>query len=155
MYISIYIYIYILTKKDATFCILLHSFAKEQNGLAFFYVLCKRTSRSFMFFAKERCILCALFCSLEKNKKERIVPFGFISHQKLKKRMEKKVAFFKRAEKNETFRQKRMRCPTLHISLLYHRRIYRTSPSLLKHHMSYSTYFSPVPPCELSYLSFF
>ena len=31
--------------------------------------------RSFMFFAKERCVLCILFCSLEKNGKERNVPF--------------------------------------------------------------------------------
>ena len=53
----------------------LHSFAKDRNILAFFYVLCKRTLhslRSFMFFAKERNVL-----------------LGLISRQKFEKRTEK------------------------------------------------------------------
>ena len=44
----------------------LRSFAKERNVLAFFYILCKRmlrSLRSFTFFAKECCVLCALFRS--------------------------------------------------------------------------------------------
>ena len=45
IYIYIYIYMYI-EMKNATFCVLLRSFAKERNVLAFFYVLCKRTKRS-------------------------------------------------------------------------------------------------------------
>ena len=65
--VNIYIYLYIyIEKKNATFCVLLHSFAKEQNVLAFFYILCKRTKhslRSFMFFAKEGCVLCVLLHS--------------------------------------------------------------------------------------------
>ena len=61
----------------------LRSFAKERNVLEFFYVLCKRMLRSFMFFGTERCVLCALFCSLEKNGKERNVLLGLISCQKL------------------------------------------------------------------------
>ena len=80
---------------------ILRSFAKEQNVLAFFYVLCKRMLRSlhsFTFFAKERCDLCILFHSLEKNGKKRIVLLGFISRQNLKKRMEKNGMF--RTEKN-------------------------------------------------------
>ena len=67
-------------QKNAKFCILLHSFAKEHCILlqkniaffAFFYVLCKRMLRSlryFMFFAKERYVLCILLCSLEKTQK--------------------------------------------------------------------------------------
>ena len=56
-------------------------------------------SHSFMFFAKERCIFCVLFRSLEKNGKEQNVLLGFISRQKLKKRTEKNIAFFKRMEK--------------------------------------------------------
>ena len=67
----------------------LRSFAKEQNILGFFYVLCKRTLpslRSFTFFAKERCLLCFLLRSYEKNAKERIVLLGLISRQKLEKK---------------------------------------------------------------------
>ena len=56
------------------------------------------SSHSFTFFAKERCILFALFCSLEKNVKERNVLLGLISRKKLKKRMEKNVTY--RTEKN-------------------------------------------------------
>ena len=72
---SIYIYIYILKKERNV----LRSFAKERNVLAFFYVLCKRTLHylrslcSFPFFRKERK---RTECSL-----------GFISRQKLKKRI--------------------------------------------------------------------
>ena len=72
----------------------LRSFAKERNILEFFYVLCKRMLRSFTFFAKER------------NAR-----LGFISHQKLKKRTEKSVAFFKRTEKNGRFRTKKNAVP--------------------------------------------
>ena len=70
---------------------------KERNVLAFFSVLCKRTLRSlrsFLFFAKERCVLCVLFPSLEKNGKERNVLLGLISRQKLEKRTEKNKTFF-------------------------------------------------------------
>ena len=70
-----------------------HSFAKERNVLAFFYVLCKRTSHSFPFFAKGRCVLCVLFHSLEKNRKERNVLLVLISRQKLEKRTEKNGMF--------------------------------------------------------------
>ena len=84
--------------------IILHSFAKERNVLAFFYVLCKKTLRSlrsFAFFAKERCALCG---------KERSILLGLISRQKLDKRTEKNVVFFKRTERSE---RKRTGCPTL------------------------------------------
>ena len=96
------IYIYILKKERNV----LRSFTKERNILTFFYVLCKRTLRSlrsFMFFAKERCILCALFRSLEKNGKEQNILSGLISRQKLEKRTEKNGTFFKRMGKNGTF----------------------------------------------------
>ena len=76
-------------QKNTTFCVLLHSFAKEhcilcillrslQKNVAFFalfYVLCKRMLRalhSFMFF--------------RKNAKERIVLLGLISRQNAKTR---------------------------------------------------------------------
>ena len=62
---------------------------------AFFSVLCKRMLRSlhsFPFFTKERCVLCVLFRSLEKNRKERNVLLG-ISRQKLEKRTEKNRMF--------------------------------------------------------------
>ena len=75
----------------------LRSFAKEQNALAFFYVLCKRmlnSLHSFTFFAKERIVL-----------------LGFISRKKLKKRKEKNVAFFKRMEKNGKFRTEKNMVP--------------------------------------------
>ena len=45
-----------IEKRTGTFCVLL------QKNETF--------SRSFMFFAKERCNLCVLFSSLEKNGKE-------------------------------------------------------------------------------------
>ena len=95
---SIYIYIYILKKEHN----ILRSFAKERNVFTFFYVLCKRTLRSwrswrsFTFIAKECCVLSVLL--------------GFISRQNLKKRTEKNVAFFKRTERSE---RKRTQCPTL------------------------------------------
>ena len=97
LYISTYIYIYILKKERDV----LRFFAIERNVLTFFYVLCQRmlrslqknlvffaffyglckrmlhSLRSFTFFAKEHCVLCALFCSLEKNRKER----SFGSHK--------------------------------------------------------------------------
>ena len=69
----------------------LRSFAKEQNILAFFYVLCKRTLtswRSFKFFAKECCVLCVLLCSWQKN----VAFFALFSI--LLKRMEKYGTFF-------------------------------------------------------------
>ena len=47
----------------------------------------------------------------EKNGKERIVLLGFISRQKLKKRMQKHVAFFKRTEKNGAFRMEKNAVP--------------------------------------------
>ena len=100
IFISIYIYIYIYLKKNATFCVLV-----QKN---------KTFSRSFTFFAKERCILCkrmllffAFFsvlckrtlCSLrsfpffKKNGKERNIFLGLISRQKLEKRTEKNGTF--------------------------------------------------------------
>ena len=85
MFIYLYMYTYI-EKKNAMFCVILRSFAKERNVLALFYVLCKRTKRSlcsFTFFAKECCVLCALLRSLEKKAKEGIVLLGLISRQKL------------------------------------------------------------------------
>ena len=63
----------------------------------------KMFSRSFTLFAKERCVLCTLFRSLEKNGKEWNVLLGLISRQKLEKRTEKNGTFFKRMEKNGTF----------------------------------------------------
>ena len=94
-------YIYILKKKWNV----LRSYAKERNILAFFYVLCKRMLRSFKFFAKECCVLCTLFRSLEKNGKERNILLGFISRQNSKKRTE--LSEWKRAQ-----------CPTMSKRLL-------------------------------------
>ena len=115
IYIYLYIFLYIYRKKNGTFS---RSFAKERNVLVFFSVLCKRTEssfRSFPFFAKERSVLCVLFCSLEKNRKERNVLLGLISRQKLEKRTEKKGTFFLRTEKNVTYQteKKGVPCPTL------------------------------------------
>ena len=92
-------YIYIFKKE----CNILGSFAKDES---FWH--------SFTFFAKERCVLCilwVLFRSKEKNGKECIVLQGFISCQKLKKRTEKNVVFFKRTEKNGTFRTEKNTVP--------------------------------------------
>ena len=71
-------------------------------------------------FAKERCILLhslrslRFLCSLQKNivffaffyvlKKRTHHSLGFISRQKLEKRMQKKVACFKSTQKNDAFR---------------------------------------------------
>ena len=77
IYIYIYISIYILKKEQKV----LHSFAKEQNIFAFFYVLIR---------------------SFEKNGKEQNVLLGLISRQKLKKRTGKNGTFFKRTGKNGT-----------------------------------------------------
>ena len=70
-----------------------------------------RSLRSFTFFAKECCVLCFLFRSFLKNGKEYIFLLGFISRQKLKKRAKKNVAFFKRMEKNGTFRTEKNAVP--------------------------------------------
>ena len=114
-YISIYIHIYIsiymyILKKERN---ILRSFAKEPNVLAFFQVLCKRTLHSlccFTFFAKEHCILCILFRSLEKGRKEHSILLGLISRQKLEKRM---LRFLKEWKRTECSERKRTRCPTL------------------------------------------
>ena len=69
LYISIYISIYIERKKKGRAGVL---FKRTQHS-AFF---CKRTLhslRSFTFFAKERCVLCVLLRSLQKN----VVFFAF------------------------------------------------------------------------------
>ena len=79
----LYISIYINSKNNAKFWVLL------QKNETF--------SHSFTFFAKERCVLCVLL--------------GLISRQKLKKRTEKNVAFFKRTEKNGTFRTEKNAVP--------------------------------------------
>ena len=88
----------------------LRSFAKQRNVLAFFSVLCKRTLRSlcsFLFFAKERCVLCVLFLFLEKNKNL----LGLISGQKLEKRTERMERSFLRREKNGMYRTEKNGVP--------------------------------------------
>ena len=80
--VYLYIYLYIYWKKNGTFS---RSFAKERY---------ETFLRSFPFFAKERCILCVLFRSLEKNGKERNILLGLISCQKLEKITEKNGTFF-------------------------------------------------------------
>ena len=89
------------------FCILLQKNEMFSCSYTFFAKERCISFCSFPFFAKECCVLCVLFHSLEKNGKERNVLLGFISRQKLKKRMEKNVAFFKRMEKNGTFRMEK------------------------------------------------
>ena len=118
IYISIYIYIYIYWKKErglcmrshqknATFCVLLPSFAKEHCILwvllrslqknialfAFFYLLCKRT-------------LCSLhsFTFLRKECKRTHRSFGLHKSPKTQKRTQNNVACFKRTQKNNAFR---------------------------------------------------
>ena len=94
----------------------LRSFAKEQNVLAFLYVLCKRmlrSLRSFTFFAKERCVLCILFCSFEKNGKEQNVLLGFISCQNSKKEQKRMLRSLKERKRTERSERKRTQCPTL------------------------------------------
>ena len=86
-------------ERSAFFCkrtkrsrVLLRSLQKNVAFFAFFYFFCKRmlrSLRSFLFF--------------RKNGKERNILLGVISRQKLEKRMEKNIAFFKRMEKNVTF----------------------------------------------------
>ena len=64
LYISVYIYI---EKKNEGWAMGMCSFQKVLRSFAFF---CKRTLHSlhcFTFFAKERCILCVLLRSLQKN----------------------------------------------------------------------------------------
>ena len=99
IYICIFIYIYILKKERN----ILLSFAKERNVLTFFYVLCKRTLRSFTFFAKERCVL--------KNAKERNVLLGLISRQKLQKKRKRTERSFFRTKKNVTYRTEKNGVP--------------------------------------------
>ena len=114
------------TESSAFFCkrtkpthVLLRSLQKNVAFFAFFYVLCKRTLRSLRslrsltFFAKECCVLCTLFCSLEKNGKERSVFLGLISHQKLEKITERSLKERERTERSEP---KRMRYPTLTVN---------------------------------------
>ena len=88
-------------------------------------ILFKRTQFSAFFFAKERCVLCVLLRSLQKNiaffaffyvlckimlhsftflRKECIVLLGFISCQKLENRTQKNVVYLKRTKKNDAFR---------------------------------------------------
>ena len=70
LYISIYQYIYIYISINIYFKkergLGMSSLQKNVACFAFFYILCKRmlcSLRSFMFFAKECCILCVLLCS--------------------------------------------------------------------------------------------
>ena len=74
MFFFQYIFIYINWKKNGTFCVLL------QKNETF--------SRSFTFFAKERCVLCVLLRSLQKN----VAFFAFF--YVLKKRTQKNTSFF-------------------------------------------------------------
>ena len=75
---------------------------------------CKRMKHSCVLLCslqKNLAFFCVLFCSLEKNGKQCIVLLDFLSHQKLKKRTEKNIAFFKRTEKNGTFRMEKNAVP--------------------------------------------
>ena len=121
-------------KERCVLCVLLRSLEKNAVFFAFFYVLLKRmrrSLRSFMFFIKECGVLCILLHSLQKNvgffaffyvlskrmlrslhsftflRKERIVLLGLISRQKLVKRTQKNIAYFKRMQ--ITMRSKRKR----------------------------------------------
>ena len=75
---------------------------KKQQGWA--SVLFKRTQRS--------CVLCVLFCALEKNGKERNILLGFISRQKLKKERKRMLCSLKERKRTERSEGKRTRCPT-------------------------------------------
>jgi hypothetical protein len=80
-------------KKFVTFFYVL--LQKNDAFFAFFYVLCKRTLRSlrsFTFFAKERCVLCVLLRSLQKN-----VAFlrSFTFFRKERKRTHRSFGFHK------------------------------------------------------------
>ena len=91
----------------------LRSFSKERNILTLFYVLCKRTLhslRSLTFFAKECCVLYALFHSLEKKGKERNVLLGLISRQKLEKSTEHSLKDRERTERSERKRTRAQPC---------------------------------------------
>ena len=90
--------------------VLLCSLQKNETFSAFFYVLCKRILHS---------------C---------IVILGFISRQKLKKRTEKHFAFFKRMEKNGTFRMEKNAVPNPGISSFYFR------GHTVSIHLSYEAY---------------
>ena len=83
--ISVYIYTYILKKRTRVG----HAFfSKECNVLCSFAFFCKRmlhSLRSFMFFAKERCVLLR---SLQKN-----IAF-FVFFNVLKKRTQKNASCF-------------------------------------------------------------
>ena len=89
-----YIYKYILKKERGL----------GMRSFRFFCIRTLRSLRSLTIFAKERCVLCTLLCSLQKNvvffaffyvlkkrtqknAKERIILLGLISRQKLEKRM--------------------------------------------------------------------
>ena len=82
--------------------VLLRSLQKNKTFSVFFYVLCKRMLRSLRSFTFLR--------------KERIVLLGLISRQKLEKRMQKNVAFFKRTQKNDAFRREKNTVPNPAIS---------------------------------------
>ena len=87
-------------KRTKCACVLLHSLQKNVAFFAFFYVLWKRLLRSlhslhsFLFFRKER----------------KRTQHSFGSH-KSPKTWKKNVAFFKRTEKNGTFRMEKKAVP--------------------------------------------
>ena len=98
--------------------------AKEQNVLPSFSVLCKRTLwslRSIPFFAKEYCVRCVLFRSVQKSGKERNVLLGLISRQKLEKRTEKNGTFLLKNGKERNVPNGKERCaqPWLLLTLSY------------------------------------
>ena len=74
-------------QKNATFCVLLCSFAKE------------------------RYILCVLLRSLQR--KERIFLLGLISRQKLEKKRKRTLRALKERKRMMRSERKRTRCPTL------------------------------------------
>ena len=82
IYIYLYIFRYILRKRTERSRVLL------QKNVTF--------SRSFLFLAKECCVLCVLFPFFRKERKrtEKNVLLGLISRQKLDKRTEKNGTFF-------------------------------------------------------------
>ena len=99
------------------FCVLLH---KNVAFFLFFYILCKRplrSLRSFMFLAKEHCVLCVLLHTKEKNAKELIVLLGLISRQKLEKERKRTLRSLKERKRTMRSERKRMWCPTLVLSV--------------------------------------
>ena len=97
MYTVQYVYIYI-EKKNAPFCILLHSFAK-----AFFYVLSKRMMRSLH-----------SFIFLRKECKRTHCSFGSHKLPKTrKKNAKKRLGALKECKRTMHSERKRMQCPTL------------------------------------------